>query len=449
MYGRPPSSRQGPPAPFVPASQQRTARAIPIIAPSNDASQETKAAFAKQFAAAAANSGSGNVNGSVATSPAKGGLSAKAASAAVFIPKGITTPSTTNASPAVLQTSENAYDDQQTNNNAMMQDLNLNGPQEHYTHHQSPAIQNNLFLANESGRGTPNSFGVGGGYDTDGSNSMFDPTYMGPLPNQQNSQESQGSGTANMGAGAAAASSAQAQGGKAYNPYEHLNEYGEPTNGGSLMTGAGQMGLDYYATSGQHGNASASVKLRQPLQYHLYNPPMPHVSNLHPQHLSANAFFMSDEEREELQRKNEALHAGVPPPELGGPKLPEELHVYHSLVPLEHGQIAGMQGSSIVPQLINPRLVSPTAPQTVYQLTGATGEASRVFGYRCHVYKAQCTLDGKYYVLRRLENFRLSHEAAIGLVERWRRIRHPSIVSVREAFTTRAFGDSCKWIFSL
>lgn len=41
--------------------------------------------------------------------------------------------------------------------------------------------------------------------------------------------------------------------------------------------------------------------------------------------------------------------------------------------------------------------------------------------------------------------FRLTQEAAIGLVERWRRIRHPSIVSVREAFTTRAFGDHCKW----
>lgn len=443
MYGR----QARPPAPFVPASQQqRAARAIPIVSPSQDASPEPRAAFAKQLAGAAvASSGGGNVNGSAtsaATSPAKGGLSAKAASAAVFVPKGISTPSSTNATSIAYSnaTSENVYDDQQASTNAMMHEMNINGPQEQYVH-QSPAIQNNLFLGNESGRGTPNSFGMGGGYDTDGSNSMFDPTYMGPLPTQQNSQEAQGTGNGNSVAGTMPG---QNQSGKAYNPYEHLNEYGEPTNGGALMPGAGQMGLEYYGTSGQHSNTAASVKLRQPLQYHLYNPPMPHVSNLHPQHLSANAFFMSDEEREELQRKNEALHAGVPPPELGGPKLPEELHVYNSLVPLEHGQIAGMQGNSIVPQLINPRLVSPTAPQTVYQLTGATGEASRVFGYRCHVYKAQCTLDGKYYVLRRLENFRLNHEAAIGLVERWRRIRHPSIVSVREAFTTRAFGDSCE-----
>lgn len=231
-------------------------------------------------------------------------------------------------------------------------------------------------------------------------------------------------------------------GSRAYNPYEHLNEFGEPTNPGPGigLPGSAQMAMDFYGGPSSH--AAAAVKLRQPLQYHLYNPPMPHVSNLHPQHLSANAFFMSADEREELQRKNEALHAGVPPPELGGPKLPEELHVYHSLVPLEPSPLPGMPGNSIVPQLVDPRVVPPTAPGTVNHLTGASGEASRVFGYCCHVYKAQCTLDGKYYVLRRLENFRLKHEAAIGLVERWRRIRHPSIVSVREAFTTRAFGDS-------
>lgn len=72
------------------------------------------------------------------------------------------------------------------------------------------------------------------------------------------------------------------------------------------------------------------------------------------------------------------------------------------------------------------------------------GEPSRVFGYRTTSYKALCTLDGKAYVLRRIEGFRLLHDNAITVVERWRRIRHPSIVSVREAFTTRAFGDSCK-----
>jgi PAB-dependent poly(A)-specific ribonuclease subunit 3 len=228
---------------------------------------------------------------------------------------------------------------------------------------------------------------------------------------------------------------------RSFNPYEHLNEYGDPTNLPANGVGSSMHGMDYYNTGARGGN---QAKGPQPLQYHLYNPPLPHVSNLHPQHLSAHAFFMSNEEREELQRKNEAMHASVPPPELGGPSLPEELHVYHSLVPLEPSSTSNLPGSGLVPQLIDPRIVPPTAPGTVNHLTGALGEPSRVFGYRCHVYKALCTLDGKCYVLRRLENFRLNHEAAISLVERWRRIRHPSIVSVREAFTTRAFGDSCE-----
>lgn len=32
----------------------------------------------------------------------------------------------------------------------------------------------------------------------------------------------------------------------------------------------------------------------------------------------------------------------------------------------------------------------------------------------------------------------------MSVVESWRHIRHCNIVSIREAFTTRAFGDSCK-----
>lgn len=44
--------------------------------------------------------------------------------------------------------------------------------------------------------------------------------------------------------------------------------------------------------------------------------------------------------------------------------------------------------------------------------------------------------------------FRLVNEQAMASVERWRKIRHSNIVSIREAFTTRAFGDPCKWLHS-
>ncbi|WFD36922.1 PAB-dependent poly(A)-specific ribonuclease subunit 3 [Malassezia cuniculi] len=168
---------------------------------------------------------------------------------------------------------------------------------------------------------------------------------------------------------------------------------------------------------------------RQPLQYHLYAPPQPHVSNLHPSHLATMAFFMDPALSEELQRKHEALYA-VTEPSLSE-QLPEMLHVYHSLVPLEATAAHGVPQS-----LQNPRFSGGARA-----LTGACGDPSRTFGYNSHVYKATCVLDGKCYVLRRIAGFHLQHEAAIGLVERWRKIRNPGIVAVREAFTTRAFGD--------
>jgi PAB-dependent poly(A)-specific ribonuclease subunit 3 len=429
MYHPSQHGGHGPPAAFVPASQQqqqqpqlnvggggalgnRSSRAVSIVPPSADA----KSAFVARSAAQS------NVDAS--PSPSKAALSAKAASAAVFVPKGGATTPAAYPSPSPSAAKANVrggqYDDNGSTAVHMMHDMTLDPHNE-----QGQPMQYTPYLGagNDDGRGTPTSFG--GGYEGDGMNSAFDPTYAGPLPGsaQQKGHQNNNSQSREM------------QPARPYNPYEHLNEFGEPTD--AAIGG----GMDFYAANAASHNAAA-VKMRQAMQYHLYSPSMPHVSNLHPQHLSANAFFMSAEEREELQRKNEALHAGIPPPELGGPKLPEELHVYHSLVPLEPCPLPGMPGNSIVPQLIDPQLVPPTAPGTVNHLTGACGEPSRVFGYRCHVYKAQCTLDGKYYVLRRLENFRLTHEAAIALVERWRRIRHPSIVSVREAFTTRAFGDA-------
>ena len=43
--------------------------------------------------------------------------------------------------------------------------------------------------------------------------------------------------------------------------------------------------------------------------------------------------------------------------------------------------------------------------------------------------------------MRRIEGFRLNSEQAIQIVEKWTRVKHPGLVSVKEAFTTRAFGD--------
>jgi PAB-dependent poly(A)-specific ribonuclease subunit 3 len=60
------------------------------------------------------------------------------------------------------------------------------------------------------------------------------------------------------------------------------------------------------------------------------------------------------------------------------------------------------------------------------------------FGYASWIYKAISGKDGKTYALRRLENFRLTSEAAIRSAQQWKRILNGSVVTIHEAFTTRA-----------
>ena len=48
-----------------------------------------------------------------------------------------------------------------------------------------------------------------------------------------------------------------------------------------------------------------------------------------------------------------------------------------------------------------------------------------------------------------LSGFKIMHDTAFSPIEAWRRIRHPNVVSVREAFTTRLFGDHCAFTVTL
>lgn len=64
------------------------------------------------------------------------------------------------------------------------------------------------------------------------------------------------------------------------------------------------------------------------------------------------------------------------------------------------------------------------------------------FGYSSWVYKATSSKDGNVYVLRRIENFRVTNDRDVGSVKLWKRITNGSMVTVLDCFTTRAFGDS-------
>ncbi|THH17482.1 hypothetical protein EW146_g3335 [Bondarzewia mesenterica] len=134
--------------------------------------------------------------------------------------------------------------------------------------------------------------------------------------------------------------------------------------------------------------------MQAPLSYHLYSLPPPSPPTSH---------FISPTLRTDLQQHSETLRTAPAP----GLNLPEELQGYHTLVPLEN----------------------------------TTGERRKFGTWYSTVYRATGK-DDRGYALRRVENYRLMHQAAFTAIEQWSQIRHPNIVSVHEAFTTRSFGDN-------
>lgn len=138
-------------------------------------------------------------------------------------------------------------------------------------------------------------------------------------------------------------------------------------------------------------------------QYHQHAPILPHVVNLQTHQRLIQSFYIPDNLRQQLMKRNDATVATTASVKETG--LPEEVHVYHSLYRMED-------------------------------------KPGKVLDHSSWVYKAMCRTNGKYYTMVRIEGFRLVNERAMNIVKQWRKIKHASIVSIREAFTTRAFGDS-------
>ncbi|EFY95228.2 protein kinase [Metarhizium robertsii] len=173
-------------------------------------------------------------------------------------------------------------------------------------------------------------------------------------------------------------------------PSAHFNPYAD--DHGAMAGAAG----GFYQPTG------AFAAPLQPLQHHLYAPVGPYREDLMPYHRLTHDFFIPEKLREDLQRKAEASLQVMP-----NSQLPQ-MENYHSLVPLD----------------TNHR------------------KNANVFSYPSWVYKATSSKTGNLYCLRRLEGFRLTNEHAIRSVKDWRKIDNANIVTIHDAFTTRAFGDS-------
>lgn len=367
------------------------------------------------------------------------GLSRAAAGAAVFVPKSSTGSAGKSEGPS-SPTHEFRNMHMSGGAEAVMPGPNAQGfppPNAAMGHYARAAVASgppSFGPGNQSGRGTPTGYGGPMGYDSDSMASPFDPTYMGPLP---------GHGPNNPNAGEAP---------RPFNPYEHIDH-------------SGPGGFD------DPNSNSGSRPIRKPLQYHLSAPPLPHTSNLHPQHLAQHSYFMSPKLREDLFRRNEAINVSAPSiTELGGaqirPPQPDEVHVYKDLVPLEPDSSGplpyGSRGNPVViggvPTQLLPRHLLPLnsagllgsvgslSSLPISSSGGPLAPSAALAGYPTEVHRATCTLDGKTYVLRRIVGFNLGRERERALegVERWRRLRCPGVVNVREAFTSWRWGEACE-----
>ncbi|XP_035287933.1 PAN2-PAN3 deadenylation complex subunit PAN3 isoform X3 [Anguilla anguilla] len=142
--------------------------------------------------------------------------------------------------------------------------------------------------------------------------------------------------------------------------------------------------------------------------YHIYPPTAPHVAYMQPK-ANAPSFFMADELRQELINRHLITMAQIDQSE--NPGVPTEVDSYHSLFPLE-----------------------PLPPPNRLQKTSN-------FSYITSCYKAVNSKDDLPYCLRRIHGFRLLNTKCMMLVDMWKKIQHSNSVTLREVFTTKAFGD--------
>ncbi|XP_056650702.1 PAN2-PAN3 deadenylation complex subunit PAN3 isoform X4 [Monodelphis domestica] len=141
--------------------------------------------------------------------------------------------------------------------------------------------------------------------------------------------------------------------------------------------------------------------------YHIYPPTAPHVAYMQPK-ANAPSFFMADELRQELINRHLITMAQIDQADV---PVPAEVDSYHSLFPLE-----------------------PLPPPNRIQ-------KSSNFGYITSCYKAVNSKDDLPYCLRRIHGFRLVNTKCMVLVDMWKKIQHSNIVTLREVFTTKAFGE--------
>lgn len=123
---------------------------------------------------------------------------------------------------------------------------------------------------------------------------------------------------------------------------------------------------------------------------------------------SAPNFVQENDLKMELLTRQMICHAAADPEAF--PDLPSEVDNFTGLCPLE------------------PPLNSPL-------------HKSSTFGYVTTVYKAVNIKTGQHMCLRRIHGYRLVNTKCMSLVDQWKKMSHSNLVTLRQVFTSKSFGD--------
>ncbi|KAM8976823.1 PAN2-PAN3 deadenylation complex subunit PAN3 isoform 2-T2 [Pelodytes ibericus] len=181
------------------------------------------------------------------------------------------------------------------------------------------------------------------------------------------------------------------------------NSVSQPPSAGQVIQKETVGGTTYFYTDSTPAPLTGMVFPN----YHIYPPTAPHVAYMQPK-ANAPSFFMADELRQELINRHLITMAQIDQADM---PVPAEVDSYHSLFPLEP--------------------LPP--PNRIHK--------SSNFGYVTSCYKAVNSKDDLPYCLRRVHGFRLVNTKCMSLVDTWKKVQHSNIVSLREVFTTKAFGE--------
>ncbi|MGH0179289.1 UNVERIFIED_CONTAM: hypothetical protein FKN15_000866 [Acipenser sinensis] len=189
-------------------------------------------------------------------------------------------------------------------------------------------------------------------------------------------------------------------------------------------------------------------------QYHVYPPTAPHVAYMQPK-ANAPSFFMSDELRQELINRHLITMAQIDQSE--NPGVPTEVDNYHSLFPLESlpppNRLQKTSNFSYVTscyKAVNskddlPYCLRRIRYHSLFPLESLPPpnrlQKTSNFSYVTSCYKAVNSKDDLPYCLRRIHGFRLVNTKCMVLVDMWKKIQHSNFVTLREVFTTKAFGE--------